>query len=75
MKTTVYLDASDYRRLKTLAAAAGQPAAELIRVAVSEYVRARGLARRPASLGAGHSADPRLAERAEELLERFGEDG
>lgn len=74
MKTTVYLDAADYRRLKGLAAAEGRPAAELIRTAVADYVRARTEIRRPASLGAGRSGDGTLSERVEELLDGFGED-
>ncbi len=41
-KTTVYLDADDYRRLKALARAQGGSAAELVREAVAEYVRRRG---------------------------------
>jgi len=74
VKTTVYLDAADYRRLKTLAAANGQPAAELIRTAVAAYVRAHGPDRRPSSLGAGRSGDGTLSERAEEVLSGLGED-
>jgi predicted transcriptional regulator len=38
-KTTVYLDADDYRCLKALARAQGGSAAELVREAVAEYVR------------------------------------
>jgi predicted transcriptional regulator len=74
MKTTVYLEADDYRRLKALASADGRPAAELIRTAVAEYVRAHAPDRRPASLGAGRSGEGDLSERAEEVLSSFGED-
>lgn len=74
MKTTVYLDAADYRRLKALAGAEGRSAAELIRAAVAEYARARAPRRLPASLGAGRSADGTLSERAEELLGGLGGD-
>lgn len=74
MKTTVYLDAADYRRLKALAAAEGQSAAELIRAAVSEYVLARSSRRLPASLGAARSGDGSLSERTEELLADLGRD-
>ena len=74
MRTTVYLDATDYRRLKTLAAAEGRPAAELIRTAVADYVHTHAPDRRPASLGAGRSGEGDLSERAEELLSGFGED-
>lgn len=46
VKTTVYLDGADYRRLKALAAAEGRSAAELIRVAVAEYTRRHAARRR-----------------------------
>jgi len=72
MKTTVYLDAADYRRLKALAAADGRSAAELIRAAVSEYTERRAPKRLPRSLGAGRSGDGRLSERAEDLLQGMG---
>lgn len=50
VKTTVYLDAGDYRRLKALAASQGRSAADLIRAAVAEYTRTRSPRRLPASL-------------------------
>jgi len=74
VKTTVYLDAAEYRRLKALAAAGGRSAADLIRAAVSEYVGTHGGPARPRSIGAGRSGDGTLAERSEDLLEGFGED-
>lgn len=74
VKTTVYLDAADYRRLKALAAAERRSAAELIRAAVSEYVLARSPGRLPASLGAARSGDGSLSERTEELLTELGRD-
>ena len=73
MKTTVYLDAADYRRLKTVAAADGRSAAELIRAAVSEYIRRRVPGRLPRSLGAACSGDGQLSEQAEDLLQGMGE--
>jgi hypothetical protein len=73
-KTTVYLDAADQRRLRALAAAQGRPAAALIREAIAEYVARHGPQGRPKCIGAAHSGRPDLAERAEELLEGFGED-
>ena len=73
VKTTIYLEASEYRRLKALAASEGRSAAELIRTAVAEYTRRHTSGRRPASLGAGRSADGTLSERAEALLEGMGE--
>jgi len=72
VKTTVYLDASEYRRLKAVAAAEGRSTAELIRAAVGEYARTRAPRALPASLGAGRSGDGTLSERTEELLELEG---
>lgn len=71
-KTTVYLDAADYRQLKSLARAEGRAAAELIREAVSEYTRRRAGSTRPHSVGAGRSGRGDLSERAEELLQGMG---
>ncbi len=71
-RTTVYLDAADYRRLKALAQAEGRSAAELVREAVSEYARRQPGRPRPRSLGAGHSGRGDLSERAEELLAGMG---
>jgi len=74
MKTTVYLDAGDYRRLKQLAQSEGRTAAELVREAVAEYARRRGGPARPRTLGAGRSGRSDLSERAEDLLAGFGRD-
>lgn len=74
-KTTVYLDATDYRRLQQLARARGRPAAELVREAVAEYARKHTSGGRPKSLGAGRSGRGDLGERAEDLLEGFGRGG
>jgi len=74
VKTTVYLDASAYRRIKALAAAEGRSAADLIRDAVSDYARKRPAGPLPSSLGAGRSGDGSLSERAEELLSEMGKE-
>lgn len=74
LKTTVYLDAADYRRLKALAEAEGRSAAELVRAAVKEYAERRSVRARPRSLGAFRSGRADLAERADELLKGFGAD-
>jgi hypothetical protein len=74
VKTTVYLGAADYRRLKALAAAEGRSTAELIRAAVSEYAGKHARAALPGSLGAGRSGDGSLSQRAEDLLDELGED-
>jgi len=72
IKTTVYVFASDYRRLQAIARSEGRPAAELVREAVAEYVSRRRQAARPASIGAGHSGRGDLSERAEWLLGGMG---
>ena len=73
-KTTVYLDAGDYRRLKALARAQGRSAAELVREAVSLYARANQAPQRPLSIGAGRSGDGGISVQAEELLYGMGEE-
>ncbi len=72
-KTTVYLDAEDYRSLQRLAQKEGRSAAELVREAVAEYAARRRPAALPVSLGVGHSGMGDLSERAEELLSGLGE--
>jgi predicted transcriptional regulator len=71
-KTTVYLDAAAYRRLRQLARRQRRPAAELVREAVAEYVRSRAPARRPRSLGVARGGRANLGQRDEELLHGFG---
>jgi len=71
-KTTVYLDAADYRRLKALARAEGRTAAELVREAVAEYAVRRAGRKRPRSLSAARSGRGDLSERAEALLAGMG---
>ncbi len=71
-RTTVYLDAADYRRLKALARSEGRTTAELIREAVAEYTRRRTGSALPQSVAAGRSGRGDLAERAEELLAGMG---
>ncbi|MEQ9570082.1 MAG: ribbon-helix-helix domain-containing protein [Longimicrobiales bacterium] len=72
VKTTVYLDDGEYRRLKHLAKSEGRSTAELIRAAVSEYADRHASPALPRSLGIGGSGDPDFAARSEELLEGFG---
>jgi hypothetical protein len=67
-KTTVYLEAEDYERLKAVARRQGRAPAELIREAVREYAKRHGGSRRPRSIGAGRSGRRNLSERAEALL-------
>lgn len=71
MKTTVYLEASTYRRLQALARAEGRSAAELVREAVAEYAnqRTRPL---PRSVALGRSGRDDVAERADDLLQGMG---
>lgn len=75
IKTTVYLNAADYRRLKSLATDQGRSAAELVREAVSEYAARATRHQWPRSLGMGDSGDPHFAERDEDHLDAFGEEG
>lgn len=71
-KTTVYLDAADYRRIQRLAREQGRPAAELVREAVAEYASRHGGRPRPRSIGSVRSGLGDLAERAEDRLDGFG---
>lgn len=71
-KTTLYLDPTDYRRLKALARAQGRPAAELVREAVAEYTRRHAASLTPTSIGAGRSRTGTVGDRAEELLDGMG---
>jgi len=71
-KTTVYLSAGDYRRLKALARARRRTTAALVREAVAEYARRHAARPRPRSIGAGRSGRGDVSERAEELLRGMG---
>jgi predicted transcriptional regulator len=71
-KTTVYLGAADYRRLKAIARATGRTPAELVREAVAQYAAREMPVRRPKSVGAGRSRRGDVSERAEDLLAGFG---
>jgi len=73
-KTTVYLDAADYRRLKQVARARRRPPAAVIREAIAEYTARHGRRRAPRSVGAFKSGRRNLGVRAEALLAGFGED-
>ncbi|HXX70134.1 MAG TPA: CopG family transcriptional regulator [Polyangiaceae bacterium] len=73
LKTTVYLDAEHYERIKEIARAENRAPAELVREAVAEYAERKRPRRRPKSLGAGHSRRGDVAERAEELLAGMGQ--
>ena len=75
LKTTVYLDEDDYRRLKAIGREIRRSPAALVREAVSEYARKRGRRKKVLSLGAGHSGRGDVAERADELLEGMGREG
>ena len=72
LKTTVYLDESEYQRLKAIARQGGRAPAECVREAVHEYVTRRSKADPPRSLGAGRSGSGTLSERAEDLLKGMG---
>lgn len=72
VKTTVYLDADDYERLKRISKAKGRPTAELVREAIAEYARRNSPRQRARSIGAGSSRRGDLSEKAEELLRGLG---
>jgi predicted transcriptional regulator len=72
LKTTVYLDAQEYARLKEIARAESRAPAELLREAVSEYTARKRARRKPKSIGVGHGGTGDVAERAEELLVGMG---
>lgn len=71
-KTTVYLEAADYARLKVIARVRRRAPAELVREAVSEYAARHAPKRRPRSLGMAASGRRDLGERAEDLLAGLG---
>jgi hypothetical protein len=71
MKTTVYLEASTYRRIQALARAEGRSAAELVREAVEAYARQRTRPL-PRSVALGRSGRDDVAERADDLLQGMG---
>jgi hypothetical protein len=72
VKTTIYLDDAEYRRLKRVAERERTSAAELIRAAVSAFLRDAPGEGRPRSFGLGRSGTGDLSDRAEELLDDFG---
>jgi predicted transcriptional regulator len=73
LKTTVYLDADDYERIKEIARAESRAPAELVREAVAEYAKRRRPRLLPRSLGVGHSRRGDVSERAEDLLAGMGQ--
>jgi hypothetical protein len=71
-KTTVYLCAADYRRLKALGRARGCAPALLVREAVAEYAAKHAPRASPKSIGVAASRRTDLSERAEKLLRGMG---
>ena len=72
VKTTVYLEPGDYRRLQDLARRQGTTAASLVREAVARYAREPSPRARARSLGLGRSGRGDLSERVEDLLGGLG---
>ena len=75
IKTTVYLNAADYRKLKSMAGDEERSAAELVREAVAEYAAKATEREWPRSIGMGDSGDPHFAENYEDYMDGFGEEG
>jgi predicted transcriptional regulator len=70
-KTTLYLEDGLYAKIRQLADAKDRTQASVIREAVAEYFS--GKKRKPRSIGMGHSKARDLSDRAEALLEGFGD--
>ena len=68
IRTTVYLNAADYRKLKSLATDQGRSAAELVREAVAEYTARVTRRPWPRSIGIVDSGDPDFAANHEDHL-------
>ena len=73
VKTTIYLDDAEYRRLKRIAERERTSGAELIRAAVSAFLARRQPATVPAWVGMLESESTVAAQDEDELLEGFGE--
>jgi hypothetical protein len=73
-KTTLYLEAEAYTRLKKLARVKRKSPASLVREAVAEYTARHAPRRKPRSVGAFKSGRRDLGQRAEQLLAGLGED-
>ena len=72
LKTTVYLDADDYRRLQAIGKRLGRPPASLVREAVARLARTFHKRVKARSLGIGRSGRKDLSERSEALLKGLG---
>jgi predicted transcriptional regulator len=70
-KTTIYLDDQIYRKIQRLAKATGRTQAMIIREALAAFTRTGK--ELPASIGAGASGRSDASERAEDLLDGFGD--
>ena len=75
VKTTVYLDAVEYRRLKDLARRRGVRPALVIREAIAEYTRARNEGRRPRTLASVDFDVEDLSDRVDDYLGGLGAAG
>ena len=71
-RTTVYLDAESYSRLKAIARNEGRTAAALVREAVVQYTARRSGSTKASCVGIGKSGRHDLSERADKLLEGMG---
>lgn len=74
LKTTVYLDPSEYGRLKAISRRRGVKPATLIREAIAEYTRAQQEVSRPRTLGNVDFDVSDLSERVDDYLVGMGLD-
>lgn len=72
-KTTVYLNASDYRRLKGIAYERDIAPASLIREAVADYVTRHAARAKAAWIGSGDSGLGDVSSHDEEYLAGMGQ--
>ncbi len=74
LKTTVYLDGEDYRRLRALARREDVKAASMVREAVREYLERHDSGDRPRTFGSVDFGIDDLSERVDEHLDGLGTD-
>ena len=74
LKTTLYLDAVDYRRLQALARKRDVKTASMVREAVRQYLDRQDPTEAPRTFGSVDFGTDDLSERVDEHLAGLGED-